>query len=280
MQHINHSVQQLTLTADFNARNHQTNAALARHEILLHELYERIKDSQQTQQQLVHVLGEFRKVEEVLPPTKTPQESGVAAQKHDSSVIPSPEVIVIDSKGPSATDAKRPYSTDVTYHGIRAHRMKQSNARRSCSPKCRCACHKGRQFRWPTSTRRWTGFLMITCINFTWSRPACTVPNCKRIAQSSISVQYSLPVWLATTMISAWYKCAPLSGPEVLLNLVRIIRTDAYYYASQGAVDKLRSLYIAGKASIHDVDPSDGESALVVSINIVMICWTAEELSH
>ena len=270
MQHINHSVQQLILTTAFDARADETDAALARHEILLHELYERIKDSQQTQQQLVHVLGEFRKVEEVVPVTKTPQESRLAAPKLDSSVIRSPKVAITDSKEPSATDAERPCSTDLTYHGIGAHRA--SNPRISCPPRCRCACHKGRQFRWPTSTRKWTGFLLVKCTNFTWSRRACTVLTCKRIAQSSISVQYLLPVWLATTLISAWYKSAPLSGPEVLLKLVRMVRTDAYYYASQGAVDKLRSLYAAGKASIHDVDPSDGESALVVSITVAMIC--------
>ena len=133
-----------------------------------------------------------------------------------------------------------------------------------CPPSCRCACHKQQRLGTPSFTRKWTGRLMVSCQNFSWRRPACTNPSCRRTAQSSVSVQYTLPLWVATQMISAWYKCAPLAGPEMLLKLSRVVRTDSYYYASQGDVDELRSLYLTGQASIHDIDPADGEPALMV----------------
>ena len=108
---------------------------------------------------------------------------------------------------------------------------------------------------------------MTQCTNLTWTRRACTDPARRRIVKSSILVNYTLPLWLTTAMIAAWYNCAPLSGPELLLKVARKVRTGAYYLASQDDTEGLRSLYLTGKAPIHDIDPSDGESALVVSLS-------------
>ena len=63
-------------------------------------------------------------------------------------------------------------------------------------------------------------------------------------------------------MIPAWYKGAATGSVERLLRLVQVAQTEAYYLAETGDLNALQSLYSEGHASIHDVDPSDGGSAL------------------
>lgn len=52
--------------------------------------------------------------------------------------------------------------------------------------------------------------------------------------------------------------------PEFQLKTVRVIRSPALGFAETGRLDELRSLYNNGHAGVHDVDPPDGKSALMV----------------
>ncbi|KAL6714009.1 hypothetical protein ACLMJK_008503 [Lecanora helva] len=56
------------------------------------------------------------------------------------------------------------------------------------------------------------------------------------------------------------------SGPELLLQTIRLIRTDAYAFAESGKLDDLRKMYANGEASVHDADPPDGENALMAAV--------------
>ena len=60
-----------------------------------------------------------------------------------------------------------------------------------------------------------------------------------------------------------------MAGPELLLRTVRLVRTDAYALAESGKLHDLRAMYATGKACVHDADPHDGETALMVWYSLV-----------
>jgi ankyrin repeat protein len=67
-------------------------------------------------------------------------------------------------------------------------------------------------------------------------------------------------------MISAWYKGTSAGSVERVIRLVQIVRTDAFYLAEKGDLSSLHDLYARGKGSIHDVNSSDGKTALMFAV--------------
>lgn len=135
-----------------------------------------------------------------------------------------------------------------------------------CTGACRCSCHKRRRICAPQATRDWVGSLSVTFGGINTLSPSCTVPSCVRNLRPSVTVDMTLPSWLASHMISIWLKAAPIQGPELLLRSRRIIETPAYYTAEQGNITSLRRLYSEGRAGIHDVNPLSGRNTLFDSI--------------
>lgn len=141
-----------------------------------------------------------------------------------------------------------------------------SQTNMQCSRACRCDCHKKRRIATPHSAREWVGALSITFSGIGPLSSSCTVASCARNLRPSASVDFTLPAWLASNMISIWLKAAPIQGPELLLRSRRIIETPAYYTAEQGQLESLRQLYTEGRAGIHDVNPLSGRNTLFDSI--------------
>lgn len=131
-----------------------------------------------------------------------------------------------------------------------------------CSNSCHCTCHKRRRLATPFSAPDWIGGLSIVFSGIGPLSSACTVASCARKLTPSASVDFRLPNWLASTMISLWLKAAPIQGPELLLRSRRVIETEAYYTAEQGNIASLRRLYTEGRAGIHDVNPLSGRNTL------------------
>lgn len=131
-----------------------------------------------------------------------------------------------------------------------------------CSNACRCTCHKKRRLATPYSASDWVGGLSIVFSGIAPLRSACTVASCAPRLTPSASIDFRLPSWLASTMISIWLKAAPIQGPELLLRSRRVIETEAYYTAEQGNISALRKLYTEGRAGIHDVNPLSGRNTL------------------
>lgn len=91
-----------------------------------------------------------------------------------------------------------------------------------CSNACRCTCHKKRRLATPYSASDWAGGLSIVFSGIGPLSSSCTVPSCARRLTPSASVDFRLPSWLASTMISIWLKAAPIQGPELLLRSRRV----------------------------------------------------------
>lgn len=131
-----------------------------------------------------------------------------------------------------------------------------------CSNACRCTCHRKRRLATPYTASGWMGGLSIVFSGIGPLSSACTVASCARRLTPSASIDFRLPSWLASTMISIWLKAAPIQGPELLLRSRRVIETEAYYTAEQGNIATLRQLYAEGRAGIHDVNPLSGRNTL------------------
>ncbi|KAJ4422548.1 hypothetical protein N0V82_002776 [Gnomoniopsis sp. IMI 355080] len=135
-----------------------------------------------------------------------------------------------------------------------------------CSSACRCSCHKKRRLATPHSAQDWVGGLSVVFSGIGPLSSACTIASCLRNLNPSASVDFRLPSWLASSMVSIWLKAAPIQGPELLLRSRRIIETAAYYTAEQGNIVGLRQLYTEGRAGIHDVNPLSGRNTLFDSV--------------
>ena len=155
--------------------------------------------------------------------------------------------------------------TQTRYAPAASHPASHNRSRSSSCPKsCQCVCHYRRNISLFQITQRWTGAFFISHTGRLWLRPVCTIRGCRGLSTTAINIRYTCPAWLASRIVSAWLKSTPLTGPELLLRTVRLIRTDAYAFAESGRLHDLRAIYATGKACIHDANPGNGESALIV----------------
>lgn len=167
----------------------------------------------------------------------------------------------------SMENEARPSTQPTTFAPFNLTRSDQTSSPAfQCSSICRCAGHKKRRVATPHSTREWVGGLSVTFSGIGPLSSACTIASCARKLRASASVDFTLPSWLASNMVSIWLKAAPVQGPELLLRTRRIIETPAYYTAEQGNLVALRGLYSEGRAGIHDVNPLSGRNTLFDSI--------------
>lgn len=230
---------QVTFSRD--NQDHNVLATLENQTQVLGAMFARIEQSASTQERLEQHFGQFRLQQR--PLTTAPFSSELAVNKYSAR-----KSLTAPSRGDS-----------LRYTAIR-------NIGTECPKGCRCACHKPIRLQTPWATRRWTGAMQIQCSNFSWFRNNCNIKICKRSALTSVTVQYTLPVWVAGKMVAAFYKSAPLSGPELLFKVARVHDSDVFYYASRGDLKGIQALYSSGEASIHDVSPTDGISALMVGL--------------
>jgi ankyrin repeat protein len=136
----------------------------------------------------------------------------------------------------------------------------------TCPKSCRCQCHKRRTLQLPSSLRYWLGTLNVSVANPRYIQLPCNVPRCRRRADMSVTIQYVFPSWFAAEMISAYYKRTTWGSVDRLIRVVQIVETDAFCFTRKGNLPSLRDLYSKGRASIHDVSPMSGYTALIEAI--------------
>lgn len=98
--------------------------------------------------------------------------------------------------------------------------------------------------------------------------PHCDLLNgvCKRSQNVEAKVTYVFPRWISSTAINYYTQTGPLGNPNMQLKQRNVMMTDAYRLAQTGNVQGLEDLYVRGLASIDDVNPQEGQSALLVNI--------------
>ncbi|KAF2145097.1 uncharacterized protein K452DRAFT_306033 [Aplosporella prunicola CBS 121167] len=64
-------------------------------------------------------------------------------------------------------------------------------------------------------------------------------------------------------MFMCYLKSTPLSGPELLLKVGRTTDSQIFDRVMEGDIESVRSIYLSGAVSIHDVDPIFHQNALI-----------------
>jgi hypothetical protein len=214
----------------------------------LEGLCQHIEESPGTQEALRGVLGDFRTTDHKISGMKGPTPTASASEH---SELP-----------PAVLQSNYPFNPLSRGSEIRMHSLRTTGP--GCPKSCRCACHKTKRFASPQFTRRWTGMATITYSGISRFSQSCSLKNCKRRPTTSVMVNYTLPTWIASAMITFWLNKAPLGGPELLLRTCRVINTSAYYFAQYGMLEELRYAFAHGEASVLDINPATDRSVLMV----------------
>lgn len=133
-----------------------------------------------------------------------------------------------------------------------------------CQNYCGCRCHRHKPINLPPYASKWACSLRLLWGNLGWFAPSCNVSKCKRSATRYIHAQYKFRLWMASTLICAWYNCTPAGDPKFFLTTINVVESDAFDFAGQGQLEQLRSAYQNGMASTHDAEPKFGYTALMV----------------
>ena len=235
---------------------------------VLQGLFQRIEESPEIQQSLTRLEGFLREIS----PTRISQSSTLCSSVDDarhsaksarrassSTSDPGAMVSFYASNSLLASPQARHVSAATTIYGQTSKYMGKS-----CSAACVCPCHKTTSFTSPWSAKRFIGSLAVTYSGISVLTSACAIKSCKRSSSSAVRITYALPAWVANRMLSVWFRSAPMAGRELLLKLRRVAITDSYTWACVGDLERLRTMFVRGTASVHDVRPQDGMSTLTV----------------
>lgn len=135
-----------------------------------------------------------------------------------------------------------------------------------CPTRCLCKCHSTTRLGSPQCFEPLTGSLRLNFRGLPWRQPICNLPSCKRMFVTTLAVQYRFPSWFANTILSAWFRRAPVSGSMVLLRVAREQDSGQFNLIWNLDLPGLKALYANGMVSIYDQHPYNRESALSVSL--------------
>lgn len=144
--------------------------------------------------------------------------------------------------------------------------------RQKCKALCSCVCHAHSIVRSPWILETIIGKISV---QYAGRRPACNEFHCRRSSEYSFNVVYQLPKYIMSRYISMTMQYAPLSGPEFLLRMPRMVSWShlLWIYATNDDLLAIQNLFAEGKASPHDLNPQ-GSNALIYTVgrNNLRLC--------
>jgi hypothetical protein len=152
--------------------------------------------------------------------------------------------------------------TAISAVGIRTAQFPRS----VCKPWCSCVCHERGQIRTPHFLERIIGSLFIGYSGLPILTKPCNQTSCHLRAQPTSTVTYFFPQWFMSRALSLTMASTPLAGPVMSLKVHRMVPGDAaiFDYAMSGDVERMKSLFLNGLASPHDVSMQSGVTPLHV----------------
>lgn len=146
-------------------------------------------------------------------------------------------------------------------------------ATKPCSTSlCTCKCHQTSRLQPLAWVSQVFGTLFIgysgTVLPFL-GEIKCTEKFCKRSEQAVVKATYYFPDWtpFASRMISFRNTWSTLDVSELYVKFPRVVpaSSDIFILAQQGNIPGVQRLFMQKKASVFDVNSSEGRSALHVS---------------
>jgi len=184
--------------------------------------------------------------------------SSVNNKKADASLVSHSPTI-------STPDTQVPYYS-LSKSVICFRMYKQSN----CEAACDCSCHSNYRCRTPLMLRNLIGTLLLGYTGSPLLRPKCEKSTCQNHTGQSFHLTYCFPQWLLERAIHvvAAITCTgtPMFGLEVRRRVGWGSEDGILRFALTGNTIGVKSLLDVGTASMTDVDPNHGRSALYVSL--------------
>ncbi|KAL8992840.1 MAG: hypothetical protein Q9169_006800 [Polycauliona sp. 2 TL-2023] len=137
-------------------------------------------------------------------------------------------------------------------------------SRRRCQACCKCACHTESRLNTPKFLKSVMGMLYVGYFGVPALSPSCDTSGCKGNPEGLLQVHYFFPSWFLGKVISMALGVNQIYGPEFCLRVANV-RADLdpiFLHSYNGDVDAVRSILIAGKASVLDVNAQSGNSLL------------------
>ena len=137
-----------------------------------------------------------------------------------------------------------------------------------CAFNCICKCHAIRSYKSPPSLESIFGKLSIGYTGCSAaSVPTCDTATCDNKVGFNACVNYFLPSWLCTKLLSISLANSPLGEPSAYLVMRRVVPSTAkiFQLAYLDDGDGIKRLISTGLASPMDMDVKSGRTALHVS---------------
>jgi len=140
----------------------------------------------------------------------------------------------------------------------------------TCEGFCDCSCHSNSRYRTPLMLRNLIGTLFVGYTGSSLLGPNCNKSTCQNHAGRSLQFTYCFPQWFLEKTIhivaALTYTGTPVFGLEVRRRVGWGGEDSILRFALTGNTVGVKSLLDVGKASMTDVDPNHGRTALYVSL--------------
>ena len=225
-------------------------SVLPRQEALLNHLCQRIEESQAIQAAMMRLLGNFRQID-------------VNIASDNTASLPES----LESAAITPTVARPRMRSRSEFH------IQNFQIHSACPVACTCNCHEPWGIYTPRKWRKLFGYSKIEGAEVPFFKGACSLQSCKGKRATFVHINFFLPTTIAARMISLWFTSSPLHGPELLLRVPRVVRTDttAYYAICSGDLDAVKRSISAGDCKPWDVAYSGQTLIAVCYWNILCV---------
>ena len=230
------------------------------------ENLERTQDqsSQNIVSRLEHYLGprssvqtstsEITKIKEVVQrlETRLAQEGGNTQKQLDAELAPNTPEPTSKALTPSKPDRQQAYQMiSCVLEGRES----------KCALWCTCACHSSwKQLSLPSSLEQLTGQLLVGFSIHSMLRSRCNVQSCKRSSQTRVRLRYRFPAWFSLAYSINFRAQTEMPGTSLRFPHVRPSYADVFEMAVHGRLDDIKSAFTTRKASIYDIEATDGHT--------------------
>ena len=217
-------------------------SVLPRQEALLNNLCQRIEESQATQAAMMRLLGNFRQINI----DSASDNAAALSESLESAAI-------------------RPIVARPRMRSRSEFHIQNLQFQSACPLACTCNCHEIWRIYAPRKLRKLFGHSKIEGAGLPNVKGACSLRSCKGKGATIIHINFFLPTMMAARMISLWFTSSPSYGPELLLRVPRVVRTDspAFRAICSGDLDTVKRSISAGDYRPWDVDYT-GQSLILV----------------
>lgn len=132
---------------------------------------------------------------------------------------------------------------------------------------CSCRYYSLTYYQSPQSFDSILGTLLIGHLAVCFKKRPCSEPSCRMQSIPTFRLNFFFPQWMMSRLLQFVAQLSYMKGPELVLRMPRIVpdNAPALFYAVQGDIEGIKSLFSKGLASPYDVALNDGRTALHVS---------------